>query len=225
MARAAPRARWWLLGWWLAIGAGVVLGVPRGAEAGQAEILDRILAIVEGRAILLSDLAAVLELELERTDDVDDPGAAVLQRLIDRELVLAEVERYVRAAAMPGIVEDRFQTVRDRYGSTEDFETVLERLGLGETQLRNRIRDDLRIEAYLNQRFGSTARPTDEAILQYYRDNRAEFVRSDEIVPLAEAESLIRGRVEAEQRRALIAEWTLDLRRRATIILPGRAQR
>lgn len=219
VARASRRARWWRTARLVAI----VLCVPS-AAATQSMTLDRILAVVAGRAILQSDLAAVVEFELERADETGDPMAALLERLIDRELILSEVERYVRAAASQAIVEARFQAVRGRYDSAQDFDTALEQLGLDVVQLRNRIRDDLRIEAYLEQRFGSTARPTDEAVLRYYRENRATFVRNDGIVPLAEVESAVRDRLAEEQRLALIAEWTLQLRRRATIIRPELVQ-
>ena len=56
-------------------------------------------------------------------------------------------------------VNRRFEDVRRRAGSR--FNTVLAQVGLTEDQLRHEVRDDLRIEAYLQQRFGAT-QPSDE---------------------------------------------------------------
>lgn len=197
-----------------------MLCMPAATVTGQT--IDRILAVVDGRVILLSDARAAIELRLEV---VADPARAVddvLRRLIDRELMLAEVERYAPPAPSATMVEARMQEVRVGYASDEAYRAALAALGMDEIELRVRIRDDLRIAGYLEQRFGSTARPTDETILRYYREHRADFVRNGEVVSLADAEPAIRVLVAAQQRRALIEAWVTDLRRRGVIMVPGR---
>ena len=47
--------------------------------------------------------------------------------------------------------------------------------GLSEEQLRLRLRDDLRIEAFLAQRFGSTRQPSDQELQDYYRVHQADY--------------------------------------------------
>src|SRR5437773_12495716 len=59
-----------------------------------AEIIDRVLAIAAGELIMLSDVIAARDLGLVPIDAAPDPVSAVLAKLIDRELVLAEVDRY-----------------------------------------------------------------------------------------------------------------------------------
>ena len=187
----------------------------------RADVIERTMAIVEGRVVLLSDVQAAIELGLETPGNAQDPTTDVLRQLIERELILAEVERYVPPAPSPVIVAARVDAVRARFDSSEAFEAVLRRYGLAEAQLVDRIRDDVRIEGYLDQRFGSTARPTDEAVLEYYREHRADFIRPDRTVPLAEASETIRSRLAEQQRQNLIREWIDELRRRATILAPG----
>src|ERR1700730_11047463 len=59
-----------------------------------AEIIDRVLANVGGGVIMQSDVTMAFELGLVTVGETDDPIAAVLSQLIDRRLVLAEVDRY-----------------------------------------------------------------------------------------------------------------------------------
>src|SRR6266705_1003447 len=63
-------------------------------RATRAETLDRVLAVVAGQLITLTDVTAARDLGLQSADGASDPVRAVLTKLIDRELVLAEVERY-----------------------------------------------------------------------------------------------------------------------------------
>ena len=63
------------------------------AAAPGAEMLDRVLAVVSGDLILMSDVRAARTFGFV-TVEGDDPGGQALTRLIDRALILAEVERF-----------------------------------------------------------------------------------------------------------------------------------
>jgi hypothetical protein len=60
----------------------------------RAEVIDRVLAVVDTQIITLSDVRAAVRFALVPQDVAVDPIAAVMQRLIDRRLMLAEVDRY-----------------------------------------------------------------------------------------------------------------------------------
>ena len=68
-----------------------------GAAVLHAETIDRVLAVAADQLITLSDVTAAIDLGLQSTDGAADPVRAVLTKLIDRELVLAEVDRYAPA--------------------------------------------------------------------------------------------------------------------------------
>ena len=61
------------------------------------EVIDRVLAVVGGEMISLTDVTAARDLGLVPAPAAGDPIRAILSQLIDRELILAEVDR-VRAA-------------------------------------------------------------------------------------------------------------------------------
>jgi hypothetical protein len=93
----------------------------------------------------------------------------------------------------------------------------MEETGLDEVRIREMGRDTLRIQAYLNQRFGTAAQLTEEEVLQYYRIHPDEFTRDGRLIPFGEAEPSARQRAAAERRSLAIAQWLRDLRVRAEI--------
>jgi hypothetical protein len=80
----------------------------------------------------------------------------VLTRLIDRELILDEVERYAPPEPAADAVDRAFAAVRDRFPSAAALEATLARCGIDDRHLRETLRQDLRIRAYLEQRFSGT---------------------------------------------------------------------
>jgi hypothetical protein len=137
----------------LSIGALVLLACF--SSTSIAETIDRVLAVVAGQIITLSDVTAARALGLQAPGNTADPVRAVLSKLIDRELVLAEVERYAPPEPPAGAVEREIDAVRARFPSTETFDEALARSGLDDTHLRERVRQDLRIRIYEDQRFAA----------------------------------------------------------------------
>ena len=61
-----------------------------------------------------------------------------------------------------------------------------------EGHLRDVIRDNVRIEAYLDQRFEGAARPTDTEVEEYYRRHEREFVRAGQKMPASDEPNCMR---------------------------------
>jgi hypothetical protein len=121
-------------------------------------LVDRTVALVGGRTITLSDTRVTVALGL-----VDGTGgdAAVVDRLIDRELKLRETDRYAPPEPSPAVVDSRLDEARIRAGGEDGFARILEAGGFDEARLRGWIRDDFRIAAYLEQRFALDDRRAD----------------------------------------------------------------
>ena len=124
----------------------------------RAEIIERLLAVVQGVVITQSDATAAADLGLVTTGPTADPLGAVLAKLIDRQIVLSEVERYAPAEPPMEDIDRRLHAVQARFGSADAYTAALNRSGLDEARLRQRLRDELRIEAYLAQRFPAERR-------------------------------------------------------------------
>jgi hypothetical protein len=117
-----------------------------------AEIIDRALAVVSGVVITQSDATAAAALGLVMIEGTSDP-ADVLSKLVERQLMLTEVDRSLPPEPTAEAVDQRLQSVRAHFPSAAAYEAVLKRTGIDERRLRQMLRDDLRIEAYLDQRF------------------------------------------------------------------------
>jgi hypothetical protein len=120
-----------------------------------AEVIDRVLAVVAGQVILLSDVTAARELGLQTPDGAADPIRGVLTKLIDRELVLAEVDRYAPPEPDAEAVNQGVEALRARFSSRQAFDAALQKSGIDDNHVRETVRQDLRVAAYLNQRFAT----------------------------------------------------------------------
>jgi membrane-associated protease RseP (regulator of RpoE activity) len=113
--------------------------------------LDRILAVVEGDLITLSDVRAARMLALV-------PAAAtevmVVDILVERRLVLAEMRRFQVADPSPAALAVRKGEWQSRMG-TVTLTPVFEAAGVSPEFLDRWLTDDLRREAYLDQRFAA----------------------------------------------------------------------
>ena len=123
----------------------------------HADVIDRILAVVGGQPIILSDVIAARQFGLiEVPPGTADPIAATLDRLIDRVLILAEVERFLPPEPDPVEMTIRMDALERRLGSPAALDKALSVVGMTRDQLRRYFRNDLRTETYFNQRFGGT---------------------------------------------------------------------
>ena len=196
---------------------GLSLGLLRPSTVG-AEIIDRILAVVDREIITLSDVnSAILFGLVEMPRDTTDKTQAALDRLIERRLTLTEVERYAPPEPAAAVVDAAVAARRARFADSAQFEVALASSGLTADQLRRHLRDDLRIETYLQQRFGAALQPTEAELVLYYREHPAEFTRGAELRPFDEVRNEVRARMVTERRVLLIREWLAALRRRSDV--------
>jgi len=201
-----------------AVAGAILASALAASHAGAAETIDRVLAVAAGELIMLSDVTAARDFALVASDPAaPDPIRAVLDRLIDRQLVLGEVERYAPAEPAAEAVDRELQIVRARFSTRPAFEAALARSGIDENHLRETLRQDLRIRAYEDQRFTVPA-PSDEELRAYLASHTRMFARDGQAPLFDEVRADIARAVLAEKRRALIEEWIAGLRRRADVI-------
>jgi len=191
----------------------------------SAEIIDRILAVVGGELIMLSDATAAVRFGLVPAPVGEgDRTMSTLNALIDRQLQLFEVNRYMPPEPTPAAIDERLAEVRARFTSQDAYEAALAESGMSESQLRSRVRDNLRITSYRAQRFAAALQPTEDDLLRYYRLREAEFTKDGVVQPFEEVREQLRTRVGSERSEALINEWLENLRRRADVQILYRTQ-
>ncbi len=179
-------------------------------------VIERTLAIVGQQIITLSDVRTTMALGLVARPSEGDPVPAVTERLIERLLILREVERYAPGEPSESEIDAEMSRLRGRFDTPLEFARVLEAGGFSTARLRVWIRDDLRITTYLGQRFAAAGVPTEQDVGAYYAAHREEFEQSG--VPFEEVGPLIRDRLAGERRQEVIADWVEGLRRRTEVV-------
>ena len=99
--------------------------VIAGRAVPRAEIIDRVLAVVNGAVILQSDSRGALRLGLIDMPPGPEPLRTVLNELIERRLVLIEVHRSGIPDPNPAAVDARMAQVRGRFPSDEAMARAL----------------------------------------------------------------------------------------------------
>lgn len=128
------------------------------------DVIDRIMAVVGPQPITLSDVVAAQQFQLvDVPAGTPDATGYILDRLIDRTLMLAEVERFQPPEPDPVEITVRTDQMQARAGSAAAFDKALAVTGSTREQLQRFVRDSLRIDTYINQRFGSIADATERA--------------------------------------------------------------
>jgi hypothetical protein len=194
-------------------------------QPARAEVIDRILATVGGALILQTDAVAAVRFGFVQVPPQRDALQWTLDRLIERRLMLIEVDRYGPPEPDLAEVDRRMQELDAKIGSGEQLDALLRETGLSVDQLRLYVRDDLRIEGYIQQRFGVTLQPNEDDLVRHYRDHPAEFTRNGRLLPFAEVRDEVRRRVVTQLRDAAVRDWLSGLRRRTEVnvlYLPGR---
>jgi hypothetical protein len=209
----------------LAIGlafAGTLLGsaVPARAQATTqgAVSLDRIVARIGDDVVQSLDVRQARVLKFFGPQATTDD--AVLDRLIDRRLEIADAARY----QLPNPSDADVATRRGQWvaaignPSATDLAALLRDAGMTEQGLSAWFRDDLRVEALTSQRF-SSAPATNEEVVTYIREHAADFTPAGQPdVQDAANQARARQAIAAAKHTTAVAAWLDTLRKRAQII-------
>lgn len=188
--------------------------VQAGRDDRSMEVIERVLAVVGGRVITLSDVNAARAFGLvSEGGPFLDPTRGTLLALIERALILSEVDRYALTEPAEQTVAADVRAIRARFSSPDAFAGALDRTGLDESRLREVVRENERLRAYVNQRFPGVPLGDDE-LRRYFADHRDRFAAGAEF---EEVRGLVVATAMAEQRRIRIDEWVAGLRARTDV--------
>lgn len=183
-----------------------------------AQVIDRVLATVDGRLVTLSDVRATTVLGLTQASGTMTDQA--LERWIERLLALQEVERFAPPEPSRAAIDARVAAVLAPLGTAHQARDTLAGLGIDASWVERWVRDDLRIQAYTDQRFAGSLEPTADELENFHREDASDLLRDGRQLTTDEAHRLARESVMTARRRTLVADWLEGLRRRATIVRP-----
>jgi hypothetical protein len=182
------------------------------------EVIDRVVAIVSGNVITLSDARAAVRLGLVDTANAPEPLAVAVKALIERQLVLDEAVRSVAPDPSPDAVALRLAAIRSPFADRDAYARALADAGLDESTVNTWVRQDVQVREYLRQRFEAILPPSDDEVQADYAANPAAFTRDGARLPLDEVRPSIVARLVDARRRQAIDAWITRLRQRADVV-------
>jgi hypothetical protein len=170
------------------------------AAAGHAgaELIERILAVVDGRPLMLSEVAL-----MERLRGVE--RGVALEALIDEALMFRDASRLPATLATTDDEERAYAALRERVGADAA------RLEGG---LRRLARRQVAILKYVEFRFGPQVRVDDEAARAVYG---AEYQGRDDVPPFETVRDEIRERLHRAGLDEAVEAWVAELRAGAEV--------
>ena len=205
------------------------------AGSAQAQVVDRMVAVVNKHVILESELDQATRVEfllqakpieqLAQTDRI-----AVLERLIDRSLLEQQIVDPAMLNPGPEDLAAKIKELRGGLpgaGNDERWKTILAGYGLTQQDVEDQLTSQFRILRFIDLRFRGLVQVDKDAISAYYQDQFLPAVRKRNAAEpkLSEVSDKIE-QILAEQRiDGLLNNWLKTLRAQAHVerMLPGAA--
>ena len=177
--------------------------------SGRAEVIDRVVAVVEGHVITLSDLRQERQIRAQLGEEASDDDAALAKLLVDNFLIERQIADYPNLDVTDAEVDS----------AVEKFNLSANRAS---DALRNAVHQRIRMQKFFDVRFRQFIRPTDDEIQKYYDEvflpeARARGMQS--IPPLTDPEMAkgIRENVIQESLDHEVDGWLKAIRRRSNV--------
>ena len=197
----------------------------------QAEVIDRIVATVNGHIILQSDWDEAMRYEAllngrTLSEFTDDDRRGVLDRLIDQELLGEQMKSASFQHASQAEAAARVGAARKQYpeGATDDgWRAVLSRFGLSEKDLVAHVQQQIDVMRLVDARLRPAVQIDSKTIEAYYREKFVPQLKQAGAgeVPLADVTARIRELLTEEKVNELMVSWLQSLRSESKVSFPG----
>ena len=193
--------------------------------ARSGELLDRIVATVNGRPILQSELADEVRFEafMSGKNAADVTSADVkeaLGRLIDQELIKGQARPADTKRVSPPDVDSKIQSLKDEYAkkeSTDSWAAALMRYGIGEDVVRERVTQELADLLIVDARLRPSIQIDPQEIKTYYQQKLLPALPPGQHTTLRDATPQIRELLVQEHINQQLEPWLQSLRGQADI--------
>lgn len=201
------------------------------AQSGASQVIDRIVATVNGHIILQSDWNEALGYEAVLNGRAldqfsDDDRRAVLDRLIDQELLGEQMKSNSFQHASEAEAAARVADARKQYPSAttgEGWQAVLDRFRLKEKDLVTHVQQEIDLMRLVDAHLRPTVQIDSKSIEDYYRDTFVPQLKASGSpqVPLPDVSGKIRELLTQEKVSELMVSWLQQLRLEGKVSLPG----
>lgn len=211
----------------------VLLCLLTAGLAQAADVIDRIVATVNGKPILQSDwdLAVRCEAFLDHRPLeglTPEQQKATLDRLIDQELLRQQNQEIDLPEITPPQVQQQIKEIRSQYpdGSSDSaWQADLRHYGLTAEDLNDRVHTQLQILAFVERRLRPNVHIDSATIEAYYRDKLLPELRRQGAAPapLVQVSPQIEELLSQQRVDTMLSAWLQDLRRQSEIHIAANA--
>ena len=205
---------------------GGLLGLgPTGGMTSRAEIIDRLMAVVNRQIITLGDVEQEIRLQgldafsgelTEIHSQSQLTRELVLQRLIEQRLIREQIQQFPGLEVDDAQVESQLASIQKKLGGPEK----LADLKIEIAAVRDRLRWQLQVMKFIDYRFRQFVVVDTKEIESYYQNAFVPELRKRSTLPappLAEVEEKIRKILTEEKLNTQVEEWLTSLRKDASI--------
>jgi peptidyl-prolyl cis-trans isomerase SurA len=199
--------------------------------AWAGDVIDRIVAVVNGHIILQSDWDEALSYEalLDHRDVgqfTDEDRRGVLDRLIDQELLGEQMKSASFQHASESEVSDRVKEARKQYpeAATDDgWGRVLARFGLSEKDLMAHVEQQIDLMRLVDAHLRPAVQIDSKTVEDYYREKFVPQLKQSivEAVPSTDVAAKIRELLTQQKVNELMVSWLQSLRSESKVSVPG----
>jgi hypothetical protein len=197
----------------------------------KADVIDRIVATVNGHIILQNDWDEALSYEAllngrSLSEFTDDDRRAVLDRLIDQELLGEQMKSAFFQHATEAEAAARIAEARKQYAEAstpEGWQAVLSRFGLSEKDLVAHVQQEIDLMRLVDAHLRPAVQIDSKTIEAYYREKFVPQLKQSGAseVPLADVSTKIRELLTQEKVNELMVSWLQSLRSESKVSFPG----
>jgi peptidyl-prolyl cis-trans isomerase SurA len=197
--------------------------------AQQAIVLDRVVAVVNNRAILESDLREEMRVAvLEPPNSGGDTPQEALQRLIRKTLIRQQVRSQFEQDLMPSKEEVAVRLTELRKElpicvsahctTDEGWKAFLAAHGLREREVERYVRERLGLLRFIEQRFRQGIQIGHDEVEAYYMNRLVpEYLPGQTVPPLEEVAPRIEEILLQQKVNALFSDWLDSLRKQGEV--------
>jgi len=190
----------------------------------SSEVLDRMVATVNGHVILQSDWDEELRFEcfMSRHPLVDlsaDERKAALNRLIDQEILREQMRLMDSSPASAEQIQKQMEALKtdQRQHAGEAWETVLSQYHLTDKIIEKHVAAELEQFQLIDTRFRPSIQVSAAEVAKYYRERLVPKLSASDVISLTEATPKIREILMQEKINQLLNSWLETLRAQALV--------
>ena len=207
------------------LGVFVMLSVVSRCIAG--EIIDGVVATVDRKPVLRSDWNEAVRFEAfmrqkQLADVSQAERMAALQRLIDRQLLDAQMndERALRLSDKDLTAD--IAKLREKFGVSDDdekWQALMQSYALTEAMLAQHLKEEVRVMNFIDVQLRPNVHIQDSEVAAYYQSQLVPDLQQNgaSVVPLGDVEAKIRELLVQRHMDQMLDAWLHNLRQQSDI--------